>query len=420
MMLLGYIFAILAGFLGTPVGNHNFAIVFVWIGWWALLILLLVPLFGRGWCAICPIPVPGEWLQRGAILGPSSRAQARRRKRWPRSLRNIWLQNIGFALLALFSPVLLTAPRVTAIVLSAMLLGALGLSLAFDRRVFCRYVCPVSGFIGLYSQAAPVELRVRDRELCSTCAGKPCYNGSASGFGCPWDVFPPGLNRNSNCGLCMECMRTCPHDNISIYTRPFGADLANPAPGLDQAFKALIMLASAVIYAAVLLGPWGWLKAAAYHVAQPAWWGYALLFVLVGFVLFPGMFLLASRLAEKSTSRSPAFPTSFARLAPALIPLGLMSWIAFSLSFVFASATYILASLSDPLGIGWDLFRTAGLAWRPLLQPVIPFAQSAVLLGGLYWSVRVARKLAQDQRVSALPVSGYALGATLCMLWLLL
>lgn len=33
VLLVGYIFAILAGFVGTQVGSHNFSIVFVWIAW---------------------------------------------------------------------------------------------------------------------------------------------------------------------------------------------------------------------------------------------------------------------------------------------------------------------------------------------------------------------------------------------------
>ena len=58
VMLVGFLFAILSGLIGTPVGNRNFGIVFVWIAWWALLILIAVPLLGRGWCSICPIPLP--------------------------------------------------------------------------------------------------------------------------------------------------------------------------------------------------------------------------------------------------------------------------------------------------------------------------------------------------------------------------
>src|SRR5512142_2499870 len=169
VMLAGYLFAMLAGLIGTPVGSHNFSIVFVWIAWWAVLILVAVPFLGRGWCAVCPIPVPGEWLQRGAILGPPREAPRWLNLRWPKALRSIWLQSAAFLLLALFSSVLLTSPGVTAIVLGAMLFAAVGLSAIFQRRSFCRYLCPVGGFIGLYAQAAPIELRIKDKSICVKC-----------------------------------------------------------------------------------------------------------------------------------------------------------------------------------------------------------------------------------------------------------
>jgi polyferredoxin len=260
VMLAGYLFAIVAGLIGTPAGSHNFSIVFVWIAWWAILILVAVPFFGRGWCACCPIPLPGEWLQRGAVLNPPDKKPKWLNLRWPKALRNIWLQSISFLLLALFSSVLLTTPYVTGIILAAMLFGAIGLSMVFERRAFCRYLCPVGGFIGLYSQAAPIELRIKDKQVCVACDGKPCYNGSTNGYGCPWDVFPGGLTKNTYCGLCMECIRTCPHDNIAINLRSFYADLAKPSARIDEAFKAFIMLGSAMVYAGVLLGPWGVLK----------------------------------------------------------------------------------------------------------------------------------------------------------------
>jgi len=321
-------------------------------------------------------------------------------------------------LLALFSPVLLTNPKVTALVLGGMLGGALGLSLIFEHRTFCRYVCPVSGFIGLYAQAAPIELRIKDKSLCAACRSKPCYNGSAAGYGCPWDVFPAGLSRNTNCGLCLECMRTCPQDNIAINARPFGTDLATPSAGMDQAFKALIMLGAALIYAAVLLGPWGVLKKVAYAVGSYSWFGYSAAFLATLLVFIPGLFLLASRLGGRRDGT--ALSTRFARLSSALVPLGMMFWVAFSLSFVFANASYILAVVSDPLGLGWDLFRTASVAWTPLLSSIIAPAESLVLLLGLIWSGNVARRIAADQHVSPIPTVVYGLGATLAMLWLLL
>jgi polyferredoxin len=160
LMLAGFLFAITAGFVGTPVGSHNFSIVFVWIAWWAVLILVAVPFFGRGWCAICPIPVVGDWLQRGAVLDPATKMPKWLNLRVPAKFRNMWMQNISFTLVALFSSVILTTPIVTSVVLAAMLFLAIGLSMVFERRAFCRYLCPVGGFIGLSAPSAWASLAI--------------------------------------------------------------------------------------------------------------------------------------------------------------------------------------------------------------------------------------------------------------------
>ena len=416
VMLVGYIFAILAGLIGTPVGSHNFSIVFVWIAWWAILILIAVPFFGRGWCAVCPIPLPGEWLQRGAILNPPEKRPRWLNLRVPKMFRNIWLQNISFLLLALFSSVLLTTPNITGIILAAMLFAAIGLSTIFERRAFCRYLCPVGGFIGLYSQAAPIELRIKDKQVCVKCEGKPCYNGSDVGYGCPWDVFPGGLTKNTYCGLCMECIRTCPHDNIAVNLRPFSADLSKPSTRMDEAFKAFIMLGSAMIYADVLLGPWGMFKDAAYNVGSSAWFIYAGVFLAIIFGVLPGLFSLGVYQRQNNIP----FKQRFASLSTALIPLGLMFWVAFSLSFVLTNVSYIFAALSDPLGLGWNLFGTANTAWQPMLTSILAPAQTLALVGGLIWSARTAQKAASEARTSTMPVIFYCFIITSIMLWLLL
>ena len=418
VLLAAYLFAILAGLIGTPVGSQNFSIVFVWIAWWAILILAAVPFLGRSWCAVCPIPLAGEWLQRGALLEPPSQPPSFLGLRVPARLRNMWMQNLSFTLVALFSSVILTTPSVTAVVLAGMLFAAVGLSMVFERRVFCRYLCPVGGFIGLYAQAAPLELRIQDKTRCTRCADKPCYNGSAAGYGCPWDVFPGGLNKNNYCGLCLECLRTCPKDNIAINLRPFAADLAQPASRLDEAGKAFIMLGSCLVYAAVLLGPWGAFKDAAFQVGTPAWTGYAGAFLGVIFGLLPSLFALAVW-AGGGASKA-RFKQRFTQLAAALVPLGLMFWVAFSLAFVLANASYILAALSDPLGLGWNLFGLAGMAWQPVLSSSLPALQTLALVSGLAWAARTAQRAPLKLGASALPVILYLLAATLLMLWLLI
>jgi hypothetical protein len=414
---------------GTPVGNRNFAIVFVWIAWWALLILVAVPLAGRAWCAICPIPMPGEWLQQGALLAPPERAKGfGLRRRWPKRLASIWLQNGGFLLLALFSAVVLTNALVTAAVLAAFLLLATATALVYERRAFCRYLCPVGGFIGLYAQAAPLEVRVKDTAVCAGHREKTCYTGNNTGdfrgYGCPWGLFPGGLVKNTYCGACLECLRTCPQENIAIQIRPIGADLTVPrGRRLDEAYKAFIMLGSAAVYSAVLLGPWGQLKDAAYRIGSLPWLGYAAVFLVTTLLLVPGLFWLAVRAGRRFDPGRRTQKQAFIAFACTLIPLGLMAWVAFSLGFVLANLSYIVPVLSDPLGWGWDLFGTAGWAWTPFLTGVTPFLQALALAGGLLWSARVARRIAaEDSRrpaLQALPVVAFNLLLTFGFLWLL-
>ncbi len=428
--LSGFVLAIVAGFWGTPVGSRNLSIVAVWIAWWAMLILVAVPLLGRAWCGICPLPAPGEWLQRGAVLGPGGRGLGLE-QRWPRRFRNIWLQNAGFVLLALFAVVVLTRPLVTAIVLLALILIAVATSLVFERRSFCRYLCPVGGFVGLYSQLAPVELRVKDTSLCASHKEKTCYAGSGDGYGCPWQVFPPGLVKNVNCGLCLECVRTCPYDNIAFNVRAPGADLLQPrGRKLDEAFKAFIMLGSSLVYITVMLGPWGALKTAAYSVGSLAWLTYASVFLVVVLGLIPGVFMLAVLTGSKlARSKVPA-RKAFIHLAYVLVPLGLAAWIAFSFSFVLANISYVWPVLSDPMGWGWDLLGTAQVSWNPYLTRAVPMLQTAVLLGGLAWASITARRIAQQLQgdgasrrtvtSQALPISAFCAAITLGLLGLLI
>jgi polyferredoxin len=399
--LAGFLLAILSGLFGTPVGSRNFGIVFVWIAWWAILMLVAVPFLGRGWCSICPIPAPGEWLQRGALLDPRGQANGHGR-RWPKHFRNIWLQNGSFLLVALFSTVTLTQPKVTAVILAAFLFVAVGASLVFERRAFCRYLCPVGGFIGLYSQLAPVEVRVIDTAVCTAHTEKTCYTGSVDGYGCPWDVFPPGMVKNTYCGTCMECLRTCPHDNIAINIRSFGADLAvDRNRKLDESYKAFIMLGAAAVYSTVLLGPWGALKLAAYSVGTLPWLAYTASFLTLILLAIPGLFWLTVWSGKKLSGSIQPIKKLFIAQSYSLVPLGLSAWVAFSLSFVFANFSYVLAALSDPFGWGWNLLGTAGIAWTPWLTGITPFLQVGVLVGGFIWAATTSRKIAAEKMDNA-------------------
>lgn len=422
LTLAGFVFTIVAGFFGSRVGSHNFAIIFVWIAWWTALKLVFIPLGGRSWCSVCPIPLPGDWLQRGGII-EYGRRRFGLNLRWPKRLKGYWLQSGGFLLLGLFSAVTLTDARVTAWILLTFFGLAIVLSLVFERRVFCSYVCPIGGFSGIYAKTAPVEVRVMDTAICAAHSEKTCYQS------CPWGLYPVALRDSSQCGLCMECLRSCPSDNIAFTLRPFGADLASgnklirQSERLDEAFLALVMLGTALVFSAVFTGPWGGVKAAAFAIGTPAWLLYGLAFLVFTLAILPGAFVLAVWAGQRWSGAKPQLRRAVSEQSQVLLPLGLFTWIAFTISFAFPKVNYILSVVSDPLGWGWDLLGTANTKWSPDVSGFSPILQVALLLVGLFWSASVAQRLASrgsrlDYR-QVFPLLVFCMAFSLVMLWLL-
>jgi polyferredoxin len=164
-----YLF-ILSSLGGSPVGNRNIAIIFVWILWWFILKAVIVPLGGRLWCMVCPLPAPAEWLSRRTLTGvryiqkPFKKLHHRftgLQKDWPKVMDNIWLQNILFLALISFGMILITRPVATAFMFLAILLMSLILALIYRHRVFCQYLCPVGGFLGTYQRKILFQRRTR-------------------------------------------------------------------------------------------------------------------------------------------------------------------------------------------------------------------------------------------------------------------
>ena len=413
LALAGFVFAIAAGLFGSFVGSHNFAIIFVWIAWWSAFKLIFIPFGGRSWCSICPIPLPGEWLQQGGILKKGHGLGLN--LRWPKRLKGSWLQSSAFLMIGLFSALTLTAPRVTGWVFVALFGLAIGMSLVFEKRSFCSYICPIGGFSGIYAQTAPLELRVIDTAVCARHGDKSCYHA------CPWGLYPVALRDNAACGLCMECLRACPKDNLALSLRPFGTDIGQTrtANRLDEAFLAIVMLGSVLAFAAVFVGPWGWLKLAAFEIGSLRWMGYAAGFLTLNLLLLPGLFGLAVWSGKRSSLLKQPLKREIANQSQALLPLGLMAWIAFTISFALPKLGYVLGVINDPFGWGWNLMGSAYTFWSPDVSGFSVILQAGLLLIGLFWSASIAWRLAESSPRRALPVLAFCLAFSLTMLWLL-
>ena len=71
----------------------------------------------------------------------------------------------------------------------------------------------------------------------------------------------------------------------------------------------------------------------------------------------------------------------------------MLNWIAFVIPMLFVNITFIVQSVSDPFGWGWDFFGTANTPWHQFIPQFIPWLQAAAVLTGLFLSLRNIRKL---------------------------
>jgi transcriptional regulator with AAA-type ATPase domain/NAD-dependent dihydropyrimidine dehydrogenase PreA subunit len=217
-------------FIAPQDRQHNFALNLFWAWWWPL-ILLLFPIIGRLWCAFCPFMIYGEITQRLSL-----KFWPRTLKKWPRETAEKWG---GWFLFGLFVLIFLWEElwnlENTAYLSSCLLLlitgGAVIGSLIYERRFWCRYLCPIGGMNGLFAKLSIVELRAQQGTCAAECTTYHCYKGGvgfgegATTNGCPIYSHPAQLTDNKDCVLCMTCLKACPHRSVELNLRPPGIEL---------------------------------------------------------------------------------------------------------------------------------------------------------------------------------------------------
>jgi polyferredoxin len=387
--------------LGPQDRAHNGALNLFWAWWWPL-ILLGFPLVGRLWCAFCPFMVWGEIVQRAAG------ALGWRPARWPRGNSDSWASPLlaaGFAAILLWEEVwnLENTAWLSSCLLLLITAGAVVGSLRFEKRFWCRHLCPVGGMNGLFAKLSILELRAQAGTCSGSCRCYACFKGGpADGegmatAGCPLGTHPAHLSDNRNCVLCLTCAQACPHRSVQLALRPPAADIQRemdlPAgePGL------LLVLAGDLC-----LHHWqrllGWLPLAPASLVEGPLLP-RLAVAALAMALPSGLFLAARLLYSRERLLRTLYgllPLVWALLLARHLPLGM------------GEAGQLLP-VSAAAFVHGDAIRLSALPGWSADSHVIAFCQSAVVSAGLVWAVVLLRRQLSNSRGAWLGASALAL-----------
>jgi cytochrome c oxidase assembly factor CtaG/polyferredoxin len=421
-MLVLAIAVVIDGFWGPQIAPVNLAGVLPWIHWRALTVAALL-LIGNLFCMSCPFMLvrdmgrkvfPGKW-------------------RWPRMLRNKWLP---FALLAIYlwtyeAFSLWNNPWLTAAVIVGYFLTALIVDSVFRGASFCKYVCPIGQFHFVTSFVSPREVGIRKASVCDRCKTHDCIRGNAEARGCELYLFQPKKVGNMDCTFCMDCVKACPHDNVTLMPTapadtltvdPYRSSLGRLSKRTDIVALALLIVFGAFINAAQMVSPvmmWehGW-HARLGMGMMPAVVGVV---TLLAVVIMPVIAVLLCGALNRLVDRSTASVAMIRRFALTLVPIGVAMWAA-HLLFHFATG-WALAGPAFERAVTGTITPTAALAIVPdWLTPVQILLLDGGLLLTLYVGWKIALQYAEHGRRAfsfAAPWGALACGLYAAGIWIL-
>ncbi|WP_013320794.1 sigma 54-interacting transcriptional regulator [Gloeothece verrucosa] len=274
LMMAVFIPVVILGLVGPQERENSLTLNLFWAWWWPFY-LLLFPLVGRLWCSVCPFMITGEWLRK-----ISWRLFHYRLKPWPKKWLNrwgAWLLWAGFVLIYLWEKLWNLPHRayLSAWLLLIITAGAVGFSLIYERRLWCRYLCPIGGMNGMFAKLSVLELRSIEHICGNLCSAKSCQkangavpasfpeafaNEGQASQGCPVYSIPAQLQDNRDCVLCMSCLKTCPNRSVQLNLRFPAVDLWENNQGFWAEAALLLLLLGGVLmhHSRVFLGWFGW------------------------------------------------------------------------------------------------------------------------------------------------------------------
>ena len=390
---------VLLGFIGPQNRQENFTLNLFWAWWWPL-ILIGFPFVGRLWCAVCPFMIYGEVTQKLSLwLWP------RQLKRWPRESAEKWG---GWFLFGLFVLIFLweelwdleNTAYLSACLLLLITAGAMIFSAIFERRFWCRYLCPIGGMNGLFAKLSMTELRAQQGTCSAECTTYQCYKGGPqkgegmATLGCPLYSHPAQLQDNRDCVLCMTCLKACPHRSVEVNLRPPGIELwTSHVPRVYEVALLLLLLGGVFLHRLPELQQELGLSLDLDQFLPHAGLSLAALCIpaAIPLITYGGMQLIY-RLIQVLNPKIPnPKPRSFVELAYGYLPLVLAGNLAHYLRLGLGEGGQIL-----PVTLATFGFSGEGLPIFVSHPAVIEFLQGVTLIAGVLLTMLLTQKIAHQ------------------------
>jgi hypothetical protein len=164
---------------------------------------------------------------------------------------------------------------------------------------------------------------------------------------------------------------------------------------IAQAWLSIAIFTLAIVYSILYEGHWPEVRDYVNILDKGNWnlFGiYAIIVWALALGVIPGLVYLFSFAGTKFSKLNESLKSAFLISSGSMLPIGLMLWIAFVIPMLFVNVSFIMQSLSDPFGWGWDFLGTANTPWHQLLPRYIPVFQAVIILLGLYLSLRNLRR----------------------------
>ena len=208
----------LFAFMGSQSPNSNITLLLVWALWWPMLAISWF--FGaRIWCSICPMGAVNDLLNKFCSM----------KKKVPKFIRDnsMYLSAAGLALIIYVeaSSGMIYSPKATGFLLVTILGCAIVSGILYERRVWCRYLCPLGRLAATFSGCSVIEWRSNSSICNSTCTTNACYKGNEKVAGCPLYQGPFSLQSNQDCILCGNCVKICENASPTFNIRIPGHEL---------------------------------------------------------------------------------------------------------------------------------------------------------------------------------------------------